>query len=420
MGRNMNGALTGFALTLCLGLPLRLGLLGEKEAPQRREAPSVDSYRIAPHEDLSKEVVATTMARFPTGAILGPWEYTRALFLLGELAVYERTHDARYLTYAKEWADEHVTAGGEIDHAMSALDFIMPADVTVALYRETGEPRYKLGSETAAGAFKTYPRTADGAFWHSSESGREHQIWLDGSFMGMPFLVAEGSLEGHRKEAATDAARQLLIYATHLRDAHGRLYFHAYDESGQAQWANPATHQSPAKWGRSIGWFAITLVTVLNAMPDSPRDAEQQEQRRQLTKVMQNLARDLVAIQDPVTGLWFEVPDKPTLPGNFLESSSSSMFTYFLESAIQHRYIDASYEVAAQHGYNGVLSMLHRDSDGRLHIEGICEGTVVGDESYYLSRKVHTDDLHGLGAFLLMNEELQFHRSMLDVLASRP
>ncbi len=415
----MNGAIAAFALTLCLGLPVVFGASRQHRAVDEgkglRGDPSID-----PHADLSKELVETTIARFPTGSSLGSWEYTRALFLLGELSVYERTHDARYLTYAEEWADAHISAQGSIDHPIDALDFMMPGDVAVALYRETGTQRYMLAANAVAGTFKKYPRTSDGAFWHSTETGREHQIWLDGSFMAMPFVVAQGSLSGHRDQALTEAARQLVVYATRLRDGHGRLYFHSYDESGTAAWANPTTYQSPAKWGRAIGWFGMALVTVLNAMPSAPAGVEEQEQRRQLTKIVQDLARDLAAVQDPATGLWFEVPDKPKLHGNFLETSCSSMFTYFIESAVQHGYIRASYEAQARRGYKGVLSMLNRDNDGRLHVQAICEGTVVGNQAYYLSRQVHTDDLHGLGAFLLMNEELQFQRSILDEVTTRP
>jgi hypothetical protein len=39
------------------------------------------------------------------------------------------------------------------------------------------------------------------------------------------------------------------------------------------------------------------------------------------------------------------------------------------------------------------------------NLSGICIGTDVGDLQWYLDRPRHTNDLHGLGAFLLMNEE---------------
>jgi len=36
----------------------------------------------------------------------------------------------------------------------------------------------------------------------------------------------------------------------------------------------------------------------------------------------------------------------------------------------------------------------------------ISEGTNVGDLAYYFARKRNENDFHGLGAFLIMNEEL--------------
>jgi len=38
------------------------------------------------------------------------------------------------------------------------------------------------------------------------------------------------------------------------------------------------------------------------------------------------------------------------------------------------------------------------------YLTDICEGTNLGDLAFYLARKRDTNDLHGLGAFLIMNE----------------
>jgi unsaturated rhamnogalacturonyl hydrolase len=35
----------------------------------------------------------------------------------------------------------------------------------------------------------------------------------------------------------------------------------------------------------------------------------------------------------------------------------------------------------------------------------VCEGTNVADRAYYYARKRVTNDFHGLGAFLIMNEK---------------
>lgn len=52
-----------------------------------------------------------------------------------------------------------------------------------------------------------------------------------------------------------------------------------------------------------------------------------------------------------------------------------------------------------------MLSRISVGDDGFTNLSGICEGTNVGDLQFYLDRKRNTNDLHGLGAFLLMNEE---------------
>jgi len=44
--------------------------------------------------------------------------------------------------------------------------------------------------------------------------------------------------------------------------------------------------------------------------------------------------------------------------------------------------------------------------DGMTNLIDTCEGTNVSDLAYYLARKRNVNDFHGLGAFLIMNEEL--------------
>ena len=45
-------------------------------------------------------------------------------------------------------------------------------------------------------------------------------------------------------------------------------------------------------------------------------------------------------------------------------------------------------------------------ADGLTNVADICVGTAVGDETYYLNRPRATNDLHGLGAFILMFEQM--------------
>lgn len=348
--------------------------------------------------DWSRALIATTMQRYPDPASLGKWGYAVAFFLYGVYLVYQRTHDGRYLNYIQGWVDSHVDARGRIDAKVNSLDYMLPGNLLLLLYRQTGEKQYKIAAEEIRHRLDTYPRTADGGFWHATS--RPHQLWLDGLYMSLPFLVRYGKLFHDSRSAENEAARQLLIYTSHLNDPKTGLLFHAYDESDASPWAGPITHHSSVFWCRSIGWICMALLIVLNALPrNHPR-------RPKLLALVRQLAAALVRYQDAKTGLWFQVVNQPDLPGNWLETSSSCMFAYFLERAVQQHYIPQSFKEAACKGYRGVLARLIRDPDGAVHIPGICEGTNVGNIAYYLARKRNTDDFHGLGAFLVMNELL--------------
>jgi len=51
------------------------------------------------------------------------------------------------------------------------------------------------------------------------------------------------------------------------------------------------------------------------------------------------------------------------------------------------------------------MSLVTLGADGMTNITEICIGTNVGDLAWYLARPRLPNDVHGLGAFLLMNEE---------------
>jgi hypothetical protein len=110
--------------------------------------------------------------------------------------------------------------------------------------------------------------------------------------------------------------------------------------------------------------------------------------------------------QDPKSGLWYQVVNKGHLPENWLETSSSSMYTYTISMAVKRGYVDKSYMSAAKKGYQGVLTKISLDTDGMTNLADICEGTNVADIGYYFARNRNLNDFHGLGAFLIMNEHM--------------
>ena len=354
-------------------------------------------------------MVESTMKRYPTAKDLGSWGYAKSLYLYGQYLVYRRTHDSRYLKYIKDWVDDHVDANGVVTSANAQgvvsevkfdnLDSMLPGNLLLLLYQETKDPKYKLAADRIRKRFDTYPRTKDNGFWHATNKSREWQLWGDGVFMSMPFLVRYGAVFGDSKYANDEAVLQLITYWKHLNDPLTGLMFHAYDESGQSAWADKETKHSAERWCRAMGWFGMTLIEVLELLPrDHPM-------RPLLVGQVMLLVRAWARYQDQKTGLWYQVVDKGDDPANWLETSSSSMYTYVTAMAVDRGYVDKSLLAVAKKGYAGVLTKLSLNADGQTNISDICEGTNVADLAYYLARKRNVNDFHGLGAFLIMNEK---------------
>src|SRR5437764_98903 len=336
--------------------------------------------------DWSKALVESTMKRYPTAQDLGAWGYAKSLYLYGQYLVWKRTKDKRYLQYIKDWVDSHVDANGNVTNTdkdgktseikFDNLDSMLPGNLLLLLYQETKEAKYKTAADKIRKRFDTYPRTKDGGFWHATGKSRQWQLWGDGVFMSMPFLVRYGKLFGDSAYANDEAARQLLIYASHLNDPKTGLMFHAYDESGASTWADPVTHHSAEFWCRAMGWFGMTLIEVLDILPKN------HPQRQQLIAQVQQLVKAYAKYQDDKTGLWYQVVDKGNLSDNWLETSSSSMYTYIIAKAVERGYVDQSLMKVAKKGYQGVLTKISLDADGMTNLTDICEGTNVADLAY--------------------------------------
>ena len=60
----------------------------------------------------------------------------------------------------------------------------------------------------------------------------------------------------------------------------------------------------------------------------------------------------------------------------------------------------------AKKGYEGVINSLTWEGED-LQIGHVCIGTGVGDYTHYINRPVSVNDLHGVGAFLIMCTEIE-------------
>lgn len=328
--------------------------------------------------------------------------YGQGVSTLAMLKVWKETGDDKYLDYVVEWTDTLINNEGEI-HLYRVetynIDYINSGKVLFDVYSETGNEKYKLAMDRLVNQMKNHPRTHEGVFWHKLIY--PHQIWLDGLYMGSPFL-AQYAVTFNKPEMIDDVMNQFIITAKHTYDEATGLYYHAWDESRNQLWANNETGQSPNFWGRSIGWWFMALVDVLDYIPaDHP-------QRPELINMIQGLADTLPRYQDE-TGLWYQILDQGDREGNYLEASVSSMFMYSIAKAVNKGYIDTKYRAIAEKAYDGLMNeLIVVNEDNTLTLTqcnsvGGLGGNPYRDGSfeYYISEKIRDNDSKATGPFIM-------------------
>lgn len=336
----------------------------------------------------------TLMKKF-TPAELPPamtFHYHQSVFLLGMLRVWEESGEDEYFAYIKGYYDALIDAEGNFVYERDQLDSIQVGILLYKLYEETGEERYMIAARKLRSIIDTINRTSENGFWHKDKY--PYQMWLDGLFMAGPFLVKYANTF-HEKDLIQIVLYQERLMRKHMTDPETGLLFHAWDEKKQQPWADAETGCSPEFWGRSVGWYGTALIDLLEAIGDSSQgQADLPEQVRKYVAAVSQF-------QDAETGLWYQVVDKGDREDNWLESSSSSLYCYVMAKALKHGYVDQSVEETLFRGYEGLLEHMTDEKEEALHVKGICIGTSAGTYDYYVDRPTSTDDLHGVGAFLL-------------------
>jgi unsaturated rhamnogalacturonyl hydrolase len=237
-------------------------------------------------------------------------------------------------------------------------------------------------------------------------------MWLDGSYMGGSFYAECASLFGP-PSAFDDVARQMHLMDLHTYDpAHG-LFYHGWDAARSQPWANPVTGTSSNFWGRAIGWYAMALVDTLDYFPTN------HPARPQLIATFNKLCAGMLKYQDPKTGLWYQVVDQGSRPGNYLEATVSPMMVYALAKGVRLGYLPHDYLAAAEKGYRGIIkNFITEDSGSQWSLQHCCSVAGLGGSpsnghyrdggfAYYIGEPVVKNDLKGISPFVLDGIELQ-------------
>lgn len=349
--------------------------------------------------DVSKIDTATTIQTGDFRLNSYEWGVTYS----GMLRVGELTGDKRYIDYVKQRFDffaKWVPAIKKLSAAGAYGDRSFP-------FRQTIDPRAlddagaicaaMIKSQRAGINTGLQPmidnfidfisnkehRLSDGTLGRMRP--QKNTLWLDDLYMGVPALAQMGKLTGDNKYF-DDAVKQVRQFSARMFNKEMGVYMHGWVEGMDP---HPQFH-----WARANGWALMTLVELLDVLP---------EQHPGYQDVMQQLklhAKGLAAYQSD-SGFWHQLLDRND---SYLETSATAIYAYCIAHAINKGWLDAvAYAPMAMLAWNAVATKVNNKGQ----VEGTCVGTGMAfDPAFYYHRPVNVYAAHGYGPVLLAGAEI--------------
>jgi unsaturated rhamnogalacturonyl hydrolase len=225
--------------------------------------------------------------------------------------------------------------------------------------------------------FNKQVRLPEGNF--TRETPRKYTTWTDDMFMGIPFLVHSALLtsdKNKKEKLFNDAVNQVFAFNKQVFDESANLY-------RQAQYSDNKV-KIPF-WSRANGWALWAVTELLTYLPEG------HPKRNQVLDHYKKHISALISHQDPKSGFWHNVLDKPD---SFEETSGTAIFVMSIARGINNGWIERDkYEANVIKGWQALESNIEKD--GTLH--GTCVGTNMSEDiKHYYTRPVADDDTHGI------------------------
>ena len=336
------------------------------------------------------------------------WNYIDGCMMTALLSLHQITGEQKYFDFGESFIDAFVEEDGTIrtySPEKHTLDDINEGRVLFELYEATGKEKYRKAAELLHSALEDQPRTVEGSWWHKDIY--PNQVWLDGIYMAQPFAALYEKAFGTGDYS--DILKQIGIVADHMRDPATGLYYHGYDASREAFWCDKGTGLSQNFWLRAIGWFSVALVDLLEILPDT--------ETGKLKEIFSQLMSDILAFADPETGMYYQLVNLPKEPGNYLETSGSSMIAYAMLKGARLKVLDASFAEQGRKTFEGIVRTNLSFTDEGLNLDHICLVAGLGPENnrrrdgsiaYYLSEPVVQNDAKGVAPLLMCYTEMKW------------
>ncbi|MBR3873750.1 MAG: glycoside hydrolase family 88 protein [Clostridia bacterium] len=367
----------------------------------------IDRYVLSLIEHSSVDKTAWNIERVRQGKPAS-WNYIDGCMLMALLEMSSLTGDSRYVDFVESFVDSFIGADGSIrtwQHEKQTLDDINEGRVLFPLYHKTGKEKYRLAADRLHDALQQQPRTFEGSYWHKAIY--PHQVWLDGIYMAQVFAAL---YEKHFGSGCyTDIIHQIQTVRAHMFDEHKKLYYHGYDASRRVFWADSETGLSKSFWLRAMGWFAAALADLAEILPVG-------EERQIIEKLLNEMMDGLLPYADPETGMFYQVVDKGSEEGNYLETSGSSMMAYTMLKGARLGVLPKEYAARGLKTFDGIVKKHLSFHGNEIELGGICLVAGLGPESdrrrdgtyaYYLSEPVVKNDAKGVAPLVMCYTEVR-------------
>ncbi len=307
------------------------------------------------------------------------WNWPAAVMLSAFVDLNRVTQDAAPLTFARAWLDFNIAAGYKI----ASSDSGSPVGVDVPIWKLTGDAKYKQPIDDFL-AYITHDalRTAEGGLNHlGTTDALGVALWVDSLFMfGQP-LVRLTQVTGD-PAPLNEMGKQVGIFIDKLQDPSG--FFHHATENLLAQ-------DPDVFWGRGNGWVVWALSDYLRA-----------RQMRGETDVkaetaLRKLATAIIKAQDPATGLWWTVLNRPG--ETYLETSATALFAAGLARGWRIGVLGDEVLPVVAKAVTAVKAKIVTGADGPV-VTGVSGPTNAGTFEVYKAVKVEDDLQYGIGAVI--------------------
>ena len=327
------------------------------------------------------------------------WQAGYIMFAMEKM--WQATGDSTYFNYIKRYVDQQVDKNGNIpDFKNNALDNFLPGYAILFMYEQTGLEKYKIAATHVRDGFNDYPRTNYGLFYHAAWT--PGQAWVDGLFMGQIFFSRYAKTIGDKEYAYAEVVKQMTQIAEKCQKPNG-LLLHGWDESRKAKWADKTTGLAPEVWSEGLGWYAILMADVFDYLPAN------QPGRAHLMAVLKQLCAGLKNVQDTKTGMWCQVVDKPTEPGNWNETSGTGMFIYLLQRSVNKGYISKKeYQPIIDKAYQGIIKKTKTNQKGFIDLIDCSSIGIKNSYADYIASLKEVSPFATFGSFIIGTASVEF------------